>query len=531
MHEKSPYYLWIGKAGDLTDKKERLFYRFLEILPGVFVWATFALAILFSVVAPFGVAVFMIGFALYWLFKVAYLALHTRSAYQKMRLHQTKNWITELKSLAPRDYKVHVRQWDDIYHLVIFPMLREPYEVVRPAILAVAKSTWPKERIILVLALEEAGGREAENVAAKLQEEFGRSFAEFVVTTHPANMPGEIPGKGANERFAGLEAQKLIDGKGIPHEHVLVSALDSDTVIYPDYFAVLTYYYLTVHDPIHTSYQPIPLFINNIWEAPAISRVIAFSSTFWHTMNQERPEKHLTFSSHSMPFKALAELGFWQANVVSEDSRIFWQAFLYYNGNYRVESIYYPVQMDANVARSFTRTLINIYKQQRRWAYGVADLPYFIFGYWKKRKEIPLARAWQYGFTVAEGFYSWATHAVLLLALGWLIIFLGGDEFNQTLFSYTLPRITRVILTVAMLGLVSSAFLSIRLLPPRPLHFGRSKYAIMVLQWFLVPVTLIFFGSLPAIEAITRLMFGKYMGFWVTEKFRHPKTGSPKVKT
>jgi len=317
----------------------------------------------------------------------------------------------------------------------------------------------------------------------------------------------------------------------IPYGNIIVTNFDIDTLASRYYFSLLTYKYLTSPNPLRTSYQPVPLYTNNIWEAPALARVVAFSATFWHTIQQERPERLTTFSSHSMPFQALVDVDFWQVNMVSEDSRIFWQCFLRYNGDYRVTPMFYPVAMDANVASGFWRTMSNIYKQQRRWGYGAENIPYFLFGF-LKNKLIPWRKKIYYTFNILEGFHSWATNAIIIFVLGWLPTIVGGTDFNRTVLSINLPVFTRTIMNLAMIGLISSAVISITLLPPRPPQYGRSKYAIMILQWVLFPFTTILLGAFPGLEAQTRLALKKYLGFWVTPKKRAtqnvPVSASPR---
>ena len=74
-----------------------------------------------------------------------------------------------------------------------------------------------------------------------------------------------------------------------------------------------------------------------------------------------------------------------------------------------------------------------------------------------------------------------------------------------------------------MIGIVSSAILSILLLPPKSTGTRRRDYIMYFLQWVLMPITLIIFGAFPGLEAQTRLMLGgKYrLGFWVTPKQRN----------
>jgi len=242
-------------------------------------------------------------------------------------------------------------------------------------------------------------------------------------------------------------------------------------------------------------------------------------------IQQSRPERQTTFSSHSMPFKAIVEIGFWHKDVVSEDSRIFWQCYLHYGGDWRVEALFYPVSMDANVALTFWKTMINQYKQQRRWGWGCENIPYFLEGFRKDsagEKRISPSKKLYLTFNILESFHSWATNTLMIFALGWLPIYLGGANFNFTVLSYNLPQTTRFIMTLAMVGVVSAAILSIILLPPKPNWFKKRHYIFYILQWFLMPITLVIFGAIPAFEAQTRMMLGgKFrLGFWVTPKHR-----------
>lgn len=520
----SPYYLKIGRANELKNPKERIIYRCFEILPGVLSWVTLFLAIFLSWKKPLWIAIFVIGFVFYWLFRTIYFAFHLRAGYQKMREHEKIDWLKKLNQLKTPNQSLRLGtgqvNWKDIYHLIILPMYKEPLEIVRDTFLALENSDYPKDKMIVVLGCEERARETAEKTAWEIEKEFGKTFFKFLVTWHPANLPGEIPGHGSNDTRAVKEAkEKIIDPLEIPYQNIIISSFDIDTCVFPKYFSCLSYHYLTEKNPFKTSFQPIPLYINNIWQAGVLSRIFAFFSTFWHTMNQERPEKLITFSSHSMSFKALMDVDFKQTNVISDDSRIFWQCFLKYDGNYKVEPLYYPISMDANCAKTFWRTLLNIYKQQRRWAYGVGDIPYFLFGF-LKNKKIPLRKKISLGFELIEGHWSWATASILIFLLGWLPLILGGEQFSQTLIAYNLPKITSRILTFSMIGLVFSVYFSLLLLPPKPPEYGRLKYLIFALSWLLVPITMIFFTALPALDAQTRWLLGKYMGFWSTEKVR-----------
>lgn len=497
-----------------------MLYRTLEMIPGMLAWGTLVAIVFISWWAPVAASFFIILFDTYWLLKTIYLSLHLRSTFRKLRENMLMDWLEKLKEgVCARD--PHLARWQEVYHLVILPMYQEPYEVVRESFESLARSHYPKEKLIVALGTEERAP-EGRAVAERIQKEFGAHFFKLILTVHPSGLAGEIPGKGSNESWAAKEAVRtVIDPLRLAYENVIVSVFDSDTQVLPKYFGILTYQFLTAPHPQRSSFQPVPFFTNNIFSAPALARVISFSSTFWQMIQQSRPERLTTFSSHSMPLKALVEVGFWNTNVVSEDSQIFWQCFLHYDGDWRVVPILYPVSMDANVAPTFWGTMRNIYRQQRRWGWGCENVPYLLYGF-IKNKKIPLRKKIYWGFIYIEGFHSWATNALMIFTMGWLPIFLGGSAFRVSILSYNLPRIVRSIMWGSMLGIASSAVLSMMLLPPKPAWFRPRHYALYSIQWLLMPITLIIFGAFPGLEAQTRLLCGgKWrLGFWVTPKYR-----------
>ncbi|OGM91165.1 hypothetical protein A2755_02030 [Candidatus Wolfebacteria bacterium RIFCSPHIGHO2_01_FULL_48_22] len=488
------------------------FYRWMEIVPALLVWGTLALLAALSFLLPAWIAVFIIIFDIYWFLKTLYFTIHLQSGYRLLRRNMRKNWLEELEK---------IRSWKEVEHLIVLPMYKEAYEVVRETFLQLAQSNYPKDKFHIVLGLEEKAGEHAQEVAKKIQEEFRDAFGSLLATTHPYGLPDEKPGKSSNETWAAKEAIKgCIDAKNIPYERVLVSTFDVDTQIYPDYFGILTYTFLTAPHPQRSSYQPVPFFLNNIFEAPALSRIIGFSGTFWHLMQQSMPEKLVTFSSHSMPLQPLIDVGFWQRDIVSEDSRIFFQCLLHFKGDWRTVPLFYPVSMDANVGASFWQTLVNLYKQQRRWAWGSENIAYLLNKF-RENKSIPLYKKWYWGFQQLEGFHSWATNSLIIFSLGWLPLLIGGQQFRISILAYNLPSITSQIMMFTSIGIVTCIVLSVVLLPrSKPLKWY--QYLYHAVSWVLTPITLTIFGAFPAIEAQTRLaLSGEFrLDFWVTPKHR-----------
>jgi len=486
-------------------------YRIYEILPGLSIWATLLLTFFLSFTHPLFVIYLVIAFDVYWVIRVGYFSSYLILSWKRFHRSTKTNWIQKLKDKFDG--------WADKKNVVFLPIYNESLEVVQTTLDAILESTYPADKIYIIISGEERQLKHWTKIREQVRELYDGKFADLIFYTHPKDLENEIPGKGSNIHYAEMEFKKYADEKGWEYVDIIVSVFDIDTVVHPQYFSHLNYMYLSHPNPSHSSFQPVTLYNNNLWESPSLLRISALGTSFWMLFSLARLDNLVTFSSHSMSFKAVMDCGGHAKNIVSEDSRIFYQCWLHYDSDYEVTPLYIPVAMDTVRDPNIWKSLKNLYVQQRRWAWGTENIPFLLWQF-RKNKNIPRWKKFVIIFHEWEGKWSWAVVAILITLLGRLPLYVAEEGVRQSAFFFNAPFILEILMIMAMTGLFLSAIMTTLVLPRRPKSHPPHKYLYMILQWILLPISLIVFSAIPCIDAVTRLMFGKYLGFNVSAKKR-----------
>ncbi len=512
------------------DKNKK--YRIFEILPGFLTWTILILPFVLGYFSVDLVAVIMLAYLLLWFVKAMVMNYRALQGYKVLAQHQKLDWQELIVDLDQEDvehrrfpkwhYANKKREQDnpngilsaDIVHAVIVATWKEAYEILKPTLENVKDSLYDKKKMIVILAYEDRGGPEVEKQAIGIMKEYEGVFLVSKAVKH-VDLPGEVVGKGGNITASGRELQKIVEDLGIDPKNVLVTTLDADNRPHKSYFAGLSYVYAVCHDPKYMSFQPIPMFTNNIWDAPAPMRVIATGNSYWMLIQGLRQHSLRNFSAHAQPLHALIETDFWSVRTIVEDGHQFWRSWFAFEGKHEVIPIFLPIYQDAVLADGYKRTLKAQFIQIRRWAWGASDIAYVArYAFFTKNNISYFERLAKFG-RLLEGHISWATSPLILL-FGAIVPWV----FNRTDFlANQLPQVASKMQTAAMVGILVSLFFSFKILPPRPERYKRHRNLLMVLQWVLLPITTISYSSMAAINSQTRLMFKWYLGkFDVTEK-------------
>jgi len=524
-------------------------YRFYEMLPLIVSVVVLLTPIILSLVSPLLASIFIIGYIIMWFVKAIAMAYRTVQSYQLMQSARRVDWQRRLNDLEDVNHALETEQsvsalksneWriarhirnlrrvatapeqyykpHDVYNALILPMYKEGRDVLEPTMESILKSHYDFKQMICVIAYEERGGEDTEQLANQLVKKYGNRFYHAAAIKHPKDLPHEVIGKGGNITHAGRYLEQFLKDKHIDPDRVIVTTLDSDNHPDPSYFAYLTYEYILDLDHLHRAYQPISLYLNNIWDVPAPMRVLATGNSFWTMINSQRPHMLRNFSSHAQGMSSLLETDFWSVRTIVEDGHQYWRSYFRFDGHYDVAPIYVPIYQDAVLDSTYFRTMKAQFVQLRRWAYGASDVAYVAEKGFRKDRKIPFFPLLGRFLRLLESHVSWATASIIIAFGAWAPLFLNPEAY-RSIVAHELPVLASNLQEVAMVGLFITVFLSFKMLPPRPSRYKRHRNLFMLAQWFIMPVVSVCYGSAAAFYSQFRLFIGKYLDrFDVTVK-------------
>lgn len=524
-------------------------YRFFEILPGAISIGAILLLIALSIFNSFAASVFVLIIVLIIFLRSTGIAFRTIQGRLTLKNTSKINWAKWLSELEnPKKYaKLHSKGLNSktyglrqhimnlqraaeitgefpkpkqIYHGVIIALVNESYDIIGPTLRSVYDSDYDPKHLFIVIAYEQRGGAAAEATVAAARKEFSGKFADFLAYEHPSNLPDEVVGKGSNITYAGKQfANYIQNNTKISPDDVIITTLDCDNRPDPRYFSYLTYEWIMTPNRQRASFQPVAMFTNNIWDAPAPMRVVATSNSFWNVISTMRPHLLRNFASHSQGLAPLMGMDFWSTRTIVEDGHQYWRSYFYMDGDYEVVPLRIAIGQDAVLSDTYKKTLKAQFVQLRRWAYGASDVPYVARNLLRRDRSVGFLAGWSRFFRLLESHVTQACISPIIAFGAWMPLILNSEAARRTILANDLPLVVASIQQVAILGLFITIFVSLTMLPPRPKRYKKAKGVMMVLQWILMPINALVYTSASAYAAQTRLITGRYMNiFDVTKK-------------
>jgi glycosyl transferase family 2 len=483
-----------------------LLRRILEILPTAAVWLIITSPVWGALFVPAGLGFFLILFSIYWLWKSAMFAAGVLIGFWRLHHAQRRDWIAAAADLDG---------YAGLRHLVVVPTCGESEDIVADTLHYLSLQDFPLERISVVIAFEERDAM-APARAQRLSARFGSLFENFMVTFHP-DLPGEVKGKSSNLTWAAQRFHdEYIATRRIDPERLIVTVCDADSRLHHRYLGALAHDVLTSPDGKLHIFQPAILFYANHWRLIAPLRALNSIYSLWELARMVPTHRLVTQSTYSLSWSAVRDVGYWDTDVIPEDSHMCFKVLFNLGARVKVRPIFLPVYADAAEGPTLRRTFANQYHQILRWAWGVSDIPYVVVGALRAPNlpwRVKLMRVVWY----VEEHIMWPSHW-FLLTLGGLVPRLVNPAYAHSPLGMWQSGLVSAIMGMCLpcLGLV--ILIDWRLRPEHPEGEDLIDVLIGWGSFALLPIFGLVLCALPALDAHTRLLFGRRLEYRVTEK-------------
>ncbi len=407
----------------------------------------------------------------------------------------------------------NITNWSDIQHIVVVPHVKEPESILRATMEHLKNQTFPVKQINVVLAAE-AADPNGVIVSEKLREEYKDVFNNIWITNHVLQ-EGEAVGKSANMAWAGREVTKQVNLLGWNKKRVTLTSCDADSKLPAEYFSYQTYLFSTIADSEYKYFNGALVLYNNIWRLPFYARVKNSMSSIYNVGRLIRTDKLVPFSTYTTTLWLIEEIGYWTPWVTPEDFHMFFKGLFKYPEKVQTIPMFIKIMSDAAEGESHWQTIRNNYLQERRWQWGISDDGWVL----KNLFSTPIRK-------LRPRMIYMSVHTIfdhIFGPVGSLMILVGGNipalirpEFAFTVFGANLPRVSSSIIQLTIFCMIPVIILDIFLKPNTSNNvITRIKH---LFEWIVQPFVGFLLTVLPGLEAHTRLIFGKYLEYYVTKK-------------
>lgn len=415
-----------------------------------------------------------------------------------------------------KNFKKSQKNYDEIYHWVIVPTFHDPYEMLQDTFDSIYNSDYDRSKLIVTLAGEQAD----EEHFKEIQENFLRDYKDkffFVNTTlHPKWIDWELPWKGSNVSFSAKTTYEEIAKFNIESENILVSVMDSESIVQDRYFNLLSLEYCLTEPNMRdkTIYQPMLFLFNRFFSSPFFSKVIALSTTFYILAASRKWIGARAQAVQAQSLASLLSTKFYSVETITEDWHQYYRTYCTFNGQFQVKPVYAHILLEPVIGKNIWESIKLQYNQIKRRAHGALDLPYICICL-IKNKNLPKTRTFYEILWLMESSVLWSSLQFILFLWSVFFFFIGWQYFG------ILPSFA----VLGFLVLFNLLIITVIFLPWKDLknkrqrvyEFAKYVFLSFTIMW---PILLIING-LPALHAQMLILIGKPMWkFNVTKKYR-----------
>jgi hypothetical protein len=406
-------------------------------------------------------------------------------------------------------------QWHELKHVIIIPHWKEPYHILEDTINRIRNMNYPTKNISIMLGAE-ARDSDGLRISQELKAKYEQYFDQIWVNNHILQ-ENEIIGKSSNMFSASQQAYEYAQQLGWDLKKTTVTSCDADSQLPSDYFANVSYMYITEKDAEYKYYTGAVLLYSNIWKLPFFARVKNSMSTLYNVAKMVRTDKLIPFSTYTLSFWMVKEIGFWSPNVTPEDFHTFFKGMFKYPKKVSTVPIFQRIMSDAAEGDTMIEAARNNYLQERRWAWGISDDGWMLKNVIKNifSKDINFRLIYIALHSIWDHL---AVGVSVLITFGGNIIVLVNPRFGYTVLGVNLPRISSFLIQMTLVFFVFTILLD-RYIKPEPKNKKNLVQTLFgFVEWFLQPIVGTVLVILPGIEAHTRLLFGRYLEYYLTKK-------------